>query len=189
MYMDIWINPMCWSVLDCRHVHNNVFYEYAANMKVAPLPWASVHWLVQCTLECHWNATGWLTVHCDTTGRPNEYLQHTPLEKLRWNLPTLEYHWRNSDFCSLHWNITGGNTQVHIVLQSSIHASLKLQDGGTPSSKWIGLCKFSFYFEFTALLVCIASPPIIVIEPNSPSNAFVSIQCHCTWMVMNRTCG
>ena len=22
-------------------------------------PWASVHWLVQCTLECHWNATGW----------------------------------------------------------------------------------------------------------------------------------
>ena len=42
------------------------------------------HWLVQCTLECHWNATGWPSVHCDTTGWPSEYLQGT-----------LEHHWKN----------------------------------------------------------------------------------------------
>ena len=36
-------------------------------------------------------------------------------------------------------------------MQSSIHASLKWQDGGTPVSKWIGLCIFSLYMEFTAL--------------------------------------
>ena len=39
-----------------------------------PLPWASAHWLLQCPLECHWNAIGWPSVHWDTTGRPNEYL-------------------------------------------------------------------------------------------------------------------
>ena len=48
------------------------------------IPWASVHWLVQCTLECHWNATGWPSVHWDTTGPPSEYLQGT-----------LEHHWKN----------------------------------------------------------------------------------------------
>ena len=31
-------------------------------LKSLPLPWASVHWLLQCTLECHWNATGWPSV-------------------------------------------------------------------------------------------------------------------------------
>ena len=36
-------------------------------------------------------------------------------------------------------------------MQSSIHASLKWQDGGTPVSKWSGLCIFSLYLEFTAL--------------------------------------
>ena len=36
-------------------------------------------------------------------------------------------------------------------MQSSIHASLKRQDGGTPVSKWTGLCIFSLYLEFTAL--------------------------------------
>ena len=49
----------------------------------SPLPWASVHWLVQCTLECHWNATG------------DPVYTGTPLEKLSWNNPTLECHWRN----------------------------------------------------------------------------------------------
>ena len=52
--------------------------------RIYPLPWASVHWLVQCTLECHWNTTVWPSVHWDTTGRPNEYLQGT-----------LEHHWKN----------------------------------------------------------------------------------------------
>ena len=85
----------------------------------------------------------------------------TPLKRLSWNDPTLECHWGNYDYCSLHWNTTGGtitppppppppppphtHTQVHIVMQGSIHASLKWQNGGTTSSKWTGLCKFSFY--------------------------------------------
>ena len=36
-------------------------------------------------------------------------------------------------------------------MPSSIHASLKWQDGRTPVSKWTGLCIFSLYLEFTAL--------------------------------------
>ena len=36
-------------------------------------------------------------------------------------------------------------------MQSSIHASLKWQNGGTPVSKWTGLCIFSPYLEFTVL--------------------------------------
>ena len=39
-------------------------------------------------------------------------------------------------------------------MQSSIHASLKWQDGGTPVSKWTGLCIFSLYLEFTDLQWC-----------------------------------
>ena len=62
----------------------------------------------KCTLECHWNATGWPSVHWDTTGWHSEYLQGTP-----------EHHWKNLvaphwnatgkkiDYCSLHWNTTG----------------------------------------------------------------------------------
>ena len=95
-----------------------------------PLPWASVHWLVQCTLECHWNATGWSSVHWDTTRRPTNYLQGTlerhwkkivetaphwnatgdtllifaytgtPVEKLSWDWSTLGCHWRNSNFAA-----------------------------------------------------------------------------------------
>ena len=79
-----------------------------------------------------------------------------PLEKLSWKCPTLECHWRNSNFCSLHWNTTGGTVTAHtrpalIVKQISIHASLKWQDGGTSSKKWTGLCKLSLYLELTAL--------------------------------------
>ena len=58
-----------------------------------PLPWASVHWLVQCTLECHWLTQCTLGYHWATqqilagyTGTPLEKLEkaHTgmPLEKL-----------------------------------------------------------------------------------------------------------
>ena len=36
-------------------------------------------------------------------------------------------------------------------MQSSIHASLKWQEGRTTVSKWTRLCIFSFYLEFTAL--------------------------------------
>ena len=98
-------------------------------MPCQPLAWASVHWMVQCTLECHCNATGWPSVHWDTTGPPSEYLQSTlehhwknlveqphtgmPLEKLSWIRPTMGCHWRNSNFCSLHWNTTGGTVTAH----------------------------------------------------------------------------
>ena len=61
-----------------------------------PFPWASVHWLIQCTLECHWNSTGWPSVHWDTTGRPTEYLQGT-----------LGHHWKNLVETAPHWNATG----------------------------------------------------------------------------------
>ena len=124
---------------------------------VQPLPWASVHWLVQCTQECHWNATGRPSVHWDTTGRPCKYC------RVHWNttgntqlkLPHTECHWRDSDYCSLHWNTTGANVAAHIPAyinkHGSTHANLKWQDHRTLSSKWIGLCKFSFYLKFTAL--------------------------------------
>ena len=90
-----------------------------------PLPWATVHWLVQCTLESHWNATGWPSVLWDTIGQPIEYFKaHW---NTTWNYSTLESHWRNSDYCSLHWDTTGGtiiaHTQTHIVKQSK---SLKI---------------------------------------------------------------
>ena len=62
----------------------------------SPLPWASVLWLVRCTLECHWNATGWPSVHWDTTGWPSEYLQDI-----------LEHHCKNLVETAPHWNATG----------------------------------------------------------------------------------
>ena len=96
-------------------------------------------------------------VHWNTTGKT-------------WNCPTSQCHWRNSNFCCLHWNTTGGtvgapppsptpnththtgtHTEAYIAKQSGIHASLKWKDGGTPISKWTGLCNISFYSEFTAL--------------------------------------
>ena len=117
------------------------------------------HWLTQCTLWYHWAAQRILAGY---TG--------TPLEKLSWNSPTLECLWRNLAETAPHWDATGETLtlqptlehhwreckgphthQAHIVKQSSIHARLKWQDGGTPISKWTGLCKFSFYLEFTAL--------------------------------------
>ena len=113
------------------------------------LGWSSVHW----------NAIGMPLVHpvCigiplgnpASTGRNNTgktclKLSHTgmPMEKLWLLQPTLDHHWKDCN---------SPHTQAHIVKQSSTHASLKWQDGRTPSSKWTGLCKFSFYLEFTAL--------------------------------------
>ena len=137
-----------------------------------PLPWASVHWLVQCTLECHWNATvdpvytgiplgdpvNTCSVRWNITGKTYLKQPHIgmPLENLSWKCPTLGCHWRNSNFCSLHSNTNGGTVPAHtrpahIVKQSSIHVSLKWQDGGTPTSNWTGICKISLYLEFTAL--------------------------------------
>ena len=60
-----------------------------------PLPWASVHCLVQCTLECHRLTQCTLGYHWATQSIPAGYTG-TPLEKLSRNCPTLECHWRNS---------------------------------------------------------------------------------------------
>ena len=46
-------------------------------------------------------------------GGPMSTCTGTPLEKLSWNCPTLECHWRNSDYCSLHWNTTRGTITAH----------------------------------------------------------------------------
>ena len=123
-----------------------------------PLSWASVHWLVEC------NATGMPLVGPVYTviplGDPGSTAWYTgaPLEKLSWNCPTLECNWTLYDYCDIAADIGTAleglyqppHTQAHIVKQSSIHASLKWQDDGT-SSKWTGLCRFSFCLEYTAL--------------------------------------
>ena len=145
--------------------------------KVSPYPepvytgWSSVHcnatgmplechWLTQCTLGYHWATQQILAGY---TG--------TPLEKLSWNSPTLECHWRNLVETAPHWDATGETLtfaaytgtplerlwqptharHIQLSMQSSIHARLKWQDGGTKLSKWTGLCIFSLYLEFTAL--------------------------------------
>ena len=71
-----------------------------------PLPWASVHWLVQCTLECHWMTQCTLGYHWATQRILAGYTG-TPLEKLSWNSPTLECHWRNLVESDPHWDATG----------------------------------------------------------------------------------
>ena len=58
-------------------------------------------------------------------------------------------------------------------MQSSIHASLKRQDGGTPVSKWTGLCIFSLYLEFTALQWI----PVLLLTHVSTS----TLLCLCLW--------
>ena len=90
---------------------------------IIPLPWASVHWLVQCTLECHW-LTQCTLAYDWATQRILAVYTGTALEKLCWNSLTLECHWRNlvdnaplechwRNFCSLHWNTTGGTVTAH----------------------------------------------------------------------------
>ena len=83
-------------------------------------------------------------VHWNTTGKMLLKQSHTemPLEKFWWFSPTLGHHWKILVETAQH-------TQTRIVKQRSIHASLKWQDGGTAIIKWTGLCKFSFYLEFT----------------------------------------
>ena len=54
------------------------------------------HWLTQCTLGYHWATQRILAGY---TG--------TPLEKLSWNSPTLECHWRYSMESAPHWDATG----------------------------------------------------------------------------------
>ena len=58
-------------------------------------------------------------------------------------------------------------------MQSSIHASLKWQDGETPVSKCTGLCIFSLYLEFTALQWI----PVLLLTHVSTSTSL----CACLW--------
>ena len=53
--------------------------------------------------------TGWSSVHWNATGMPlvDPVYTGTPLEKLSWNSPTLECHWRNLVESAPHWNATG----------------------------------------------------------------------------------
>ena len=139
------------------------------------------HWLTQCTLGYHWVAQPIIARY---TG--------TPLEKLNWNSPTLGCHWRNLVETAPHWDAIGQTLtlqptlkyhwrecngphtyQAHIVKQSSIHVSLKWQDGGTPISKWTSLCKFIFYFELSAL----QWKPLLLLKHVSTSTWL----CACLW--------
>ena len=138
--------------------------------------------------------TGWSSVHWNATGMPlvDPVYIGIPLEKLSWNSPTLECHWRNLVESAPHWDATGEtltfaaytgtpleglwqptHAPTHIGMQSSIHASLKWQDGGTPVSKWTGLCIFSLYLEFTALQWM----PVLLLTYVSTS----TLLCACLW--------
>ena len=115
-----------------------------------------------------------------------------PLEELSWNSPTLECHWRNLVESAPHWDATGEtltfaaytgipleglwqptHAPTQLSIQNSIHASLKWQDGGTPESKWTGLCIFSLYLEFTALKWM----PVLLLTHVSTS----TLLCACLW--------
>ena len=148
----------------CSHVHTNSWRR--------PLPWASVHWLVQCTLECHWNATGWPSVHWDTTGRPSEFSWNDP----HWNATgeTLTSAAYTGTPLEGLWQPTRGPTHIlkHASM-SSIHVSLKWQDGRTPVSKWTGFCIFSLNLEFTALQWI----PVLLLTHVSASTSL----CACLW--------
>ena len=54
------------------------------------------HWLTQCTLGYHWATQ---LILAGYTG--------TSLEKLSWNSPTLECHWRNLVESAPHWDANG----------------------------------------------------------------------------------
>ena len=53
--------------------------------------------------------TGWSSVHWNATGMPlvDPVYTGTPLEKLSWNSPTLECHWRILVESAPHWDATG----------------------------------------------------------------------------------
>ena len=123
----------------------------------------------------HWNSTGMPLVDPVYTGMPlgdpaNTCRAHwNTMEKLCWNCPTLECHWRNI----IEIVHTGMPLEKLWLLQPKLehhwrdcythtHSSTKLSSvapmpvwndkmTGPQISKWTGLCKFSFYLEFTAL--------------------------------------
>ena len=80
--------------------------------------WHTTGWpsqYLQGILEHHWNLVE-TALHWNATGQTLTILAYTrpPLEKqITWNYPTMECHWRNSDYCSLHWNTTRGTHITH----------------------------------------------------------------------------
>ena len=86
--------------------NGNEYYNDMEDQFSKHIPWASVHWLVQCTLECHWLTQCTLEYHWATQRILAGYTG-TPLEKLSWNSPKLECHWRNSVESAPHWEATG----------------------------------------------------------------------------------
>ena len=139
-------------------------------------------------LDCHWFTQRILAGY---TG--------TPLEKLSWNSPTLERHWRNLVETAPHWDATEETlsfaaytgtpleglwqlTHAPTHMQSSIHASLKWQDGGTLVSKWTGLCILSLYLEFT-VLQCIPVLLLTHVSTSTPLCACLSYEHHYSFCV------
>ena len=111
----IWWNVNCiWTSVAVVDHHDEMHCKFkplhiwwcTLLQQTMPLPWASVHWLVQCTLECHWLTPCTLGYHW-ATQRIHAGYTGTPLEKLSWNSPTLECHWRNLVESSPRWDATG----------------------------------------------------------------------------------
>ena len=123
--VELWLVVTClahYSFRESTACLNDISIIHFVEMQVfPPLPWASVHWLVQCTLGCHWNATGWPSVYqWDNTGRPREYLQGTlehHWKKNSWNSPTLECHWRNLVKTTQYWDATGETLTLQLTLE------------------------------------------------------------------------
>ena len=86
---------------------NRVIYLADAEKLHNRLPWYQLaHWLVECTLECHWLTQCTLGYHWATQRILAGY-SRTPLEKLSWNIPSLECHWRNLVEAAPHGGATG----------------------------------------------------------------------------------
>ena len=117
-----------------------------------PLPESTVHCLV------HWNANGWPSVHCDTTGRPSEYNRvhwNTTVKKLRWNCTILGCHWRKSwlfqPTLECHWmDCNSPHTQAHIL--SRVASTPVLNDKMTGPQAASGQASVNSAFIWSLLL-------------------------------------
>ena len=149
----------------------------------------------QCTLECHLNATNYPVYTGISLGHPANTCRvhrNTTGKKLSWNSPTLECHWRNLVESTTQWDATREtllqptlehhwrdcdsphmSRHIELSMQSSIHANLKWQDGGTPVGKGTCLCIFSLYLEFTALQWM----PVLLLKHVSTA----TLLCACLW--------
>ena len=96
--------------------------QVSQNIGNIPVPWASVHQLVQFTLDCHWSATVWPSVHWDTTERLSEYLQGT-----------LEHNWKNLVETAQHWNATGETLTIAVYIGTPLEGLQQPTHPGTYS--------------------------------------------------------